>query len=65
VQPHALPAALCPPSVLIIAGVIRLDVLAQPSDTLSVSLPHDHTAHEDLNRADTLERYLALTGCLV
>jgi hypothetical protein len=58
-----------------------LDVLAEPSDALAVTctrqhiisssalhvltLPHNHTAHEDLNRPDTLERHLALAGCLV
>jgi hypothetical protein len=44
---------------------LRLDVLAQPSDTLSVTLPHDHTAHEDLYGPDTLKRDLALSGGLV
>jgi len=29
-------------------------------DTLSVSLSHDDTAHEQLDRPDSLERYLAL-----
>jgi hypothetical protein len=62
---HVHPGTLCPPSVLTIAGVVRLDVLAQPSDTLSITLSHDHTAHENLNRSDALERYLALASCLV
>jgi hypothetical protein len=30
-----------------------------------LTLPHDHTAHEDLNRPDALERHLALSCCLV
>ena len=28
-------------------------------------MPHNHTAHEDLNGPDTLKRDLALAGCLV
>lgn len=35
-------------------------VLRDPSETLSVSLPHDNRAHEDLDRADILKRNLAL-----
>jgi hypothetical protein len=42
-----------------------LDILAQPPNTLAVSLPHHHTAHEDLNGPDTLQRHLALTRSLV
>jgi hypothetical protein len=42
-----------------------LDILAQPPDTLSVSLSHDHTAHEYLNGSDTLEWHLALASRLV
>jgi hypothetical protein len=42
-----------------------LDILAQPSDTFSVSLPHDNTAHEDLNGSDALKRHLALASSLV
>ena len=30
-----------------------------------LTLPHDHTAHEDLNGPDALKRDLALAGCLV
>lgn len=42
-----------------------LDVLTEPSDTLSVSLTHDNGAHEDLKRAEVaIERNLALTGGL-
>lgn len=43
----------------------QLDVLAQPPNPLSVPLPHNHAAHEDLNRADALERHLTLARCLV
>jgi hypothetical protein len=42
-----------------------LDILAQPPDSLSVSLPHDHTAHEDLDRSNALKRHLALARGLV
>jgi hypothetical protein len=45
--------------------VLPLDVLAQPPNALSVSLPHDHTAHEHLNRSNALKRHLALAGSLV
>jgi hypothetical protein len=45
--------------------VLPLDVLAQPPDTLSVTLPHDHTAHENLDRSNALKRYLALASGLV
>lgn len=44
---------------------LHLNILGQPSDTLSVSLAHDNTAHEDLNRTNALERNLALTSSLV
>lgn len=56
-----------PPSSgnLILVVLVCLDILAQPSDALAVSLPHDDTAHEDFNRSDTLERHLALAGCLI
>ena len=50
---------------LVVVTVRRLDVLAQPPNTLAVSLPHDNTAHEDLDGPDALKRSLALTGCLV
>jgi hypothetical protein len=43
----------------------NLHVLAQPPDALTVSLPHDHTAHEHLNRPDTLKWHLALARRLV
>lgn len=43
----------------------RLDVLAQPPNSLSISLPHNHTAHEDLNWPDALKRHLAFTRCLI
>jgi hypothetical protein len=43
----------------------HLDILAQPPNTLSISLPHDHTAHEHLNRPDALKRHLALASGLV
>jgi hypothetical protein len=39
--------------------------LAQPPDTLAVSLPHDHTAHEYLNGPDALKRDLALASSLI
>jgi hypothetical protein len=42
-----------------------LNILAQPPDTLSIALPHHHTAHEDFNRPDALERNLALARRLV
>jgi hypothetical protein len=42
-----------------------LNILAQPPNPLSVSLPHDYTAHEDLDRPDALERNLALARGLV
>lgn len=41
------------------------DVLAEPADTLAITLSHNHTAHENLNGSDTLERHLALARCLV
>lgn len=44
---------------------LALDILAQPPDALSVSLPHDHTAHEHLDGSDTLKRHLALACGLV
>lgn len=43
----------------------RLDVLGQPADTIAVSLAHDDGAHKHLDRADTLQRDLALAGGLV
>jgi len=46
-------------------AAMRLDVLAEPSNALAVSLSHHHTAHEYLNRPDALERHLALARCLV
>lgn len=46
-------------------GCVCLDVLRQPADTLAVALSHDHTAHENLDRANALERDLALAGGLV
>jgi hypothetical protein len=46
-------------------SIWHLDVLTQPPNTLSVSLPHNHTAHEDLDRSDALERDLALASGLV
>jgi hypothetical protein len=42
-----------------------LHVLAQPPDTLAVSLPHHHTAHEHLDRPNALQRHLALARRLV
>jgi hypothetical protein len=42
-----------------------LDILAQPPNSLSVSLPHDHTAHEHLDRPNALKRNLALARGLV
>jgi hypothetical protein len=42
-----------------------LDILAQPPDTLSISLPHDHTAHEHLDGSNALKRHLALARSLV
>lgn len=45
--------------------ILCLNVLGQPSDALAVSLSHNNTAHEHLDRPDTLERDLALTSSLV
>lgn len=42
-----------------------LDVLGEPADTVAVSLAHDYRAHEHLDRADALQRHLALAGRLV
>ena len=41
----------------------RLHVLREPADALAVALAHDDGAHEDLDRADALERDLALASC--
>lgn len=46
-------------------AAMRLDVLAEPSDALAISLSHHYTAHEYLNRPNALERHLALARCLV
>ena len=43
----------------------QLDVLAQPPDPLSIPLPHNHAAHEDLNRPNALKRHLALARSLI
>lgn len=43
-----------------------LNILRQPSNTVSVALSHDNGAHEELNGSDVaVERHLALTGGLV
>lgn len=42
-----------------------LNVLRQPSDTIAVSLSHHHGAHEQLDRSDSLQLHLALSGRLV
>lgn len=47
------------------AKAVCLDVLRQPADTLTVTLSHDNTAHEDLDGTDALERDLALASGLV
>lgn len=39
--------------------------MRQPADTLAVTLSHDNTAHEHLDRPDSLKRDLALTSGLV
>lgn len=44
---------------------VDLHILAEPADTVAVALSHNHTAHEDLNRSDALERHLALARRLV
>jgi hypothetical protein len=44
---------------------ISLDVLAEPANTLTVTLSHNDTAHEHLDRPDALERHLALPSGLV
>lgn len=44
---------------------LHLDVLAQPSDTLAVTLPHNHTAHKDLDWPNALKWDLALASRLV
>lgn len=46
-------------------GCRYLNVLRQPADTLTVTLSHDNTAHEDLDGTNALERNLALAGSLV
>lgn len=62
---HAFLAPHRSSSPLHIIVRLRLDILAQPSDTLTVTLPHDNTAHEDLNRPDALKRHFALSSGLV
>lgn len=42
-----------------------LDVLTQPPNALSVTLPHHDRAHEDLDRSDALQRDFALARSLV
>jgi hypothetical protein len=42
-----------------------LNILAQPPNPLPIPLPHNHAAHEDLNRPDALKRHLALARRLV
>jgi len=39
--------------------------LAQPSNALSVSLPHDNTAHEHLDWSNALKWHLAFAGRMV
>src|SRR4051812_7382552 len=43
----------------------HLDILTQPPNPLSVSLPHDYTAHKYLDRPNALKRHLALARCLI
>jgi hypothetical protein len=45
--------------------LLNLHVLAQPPNALTVSLPHHHTAHEHLNRPDTLKWNLAFARRLI
>lgn len=52
-----------PSHQLRVASSCHLYVLREPADTLAVALAHDDGAHEDLDRADALERDLALTSC--
>lgn len=42
-----------------------LNVLGQPPDTVAVTLSHNHGAHEELDRSDTLQLHPALSGRLV
>ena len=44
---------------------VGLDILGQPTDTVTVTLAHDNGAHKDLNRTDALQRHLALASGLV
>lgn len=43
----------------------RLNVLAEPPESLAVTLSHDDGAHEELNGSNVLERHLALASRLV
>ena len=42
-----------------------LDILAQPANAITITLPHDNRAHENLNRPDALQRDLALARRLI
>lgn len=42
-----------------------LDVLGEPANAVTVSLAHDYRAHKHLDRADALQRHLALASRLV
>lgn len=47
-------------------NLFPLNILRQPSNTVSVALPHDNGAHENLDGSDVaFKRHLALTGGLV
>jgi len=58
---HRNPPA--PPTVL--PSVLILDVLREPPEGLSVTLPHDDGAHEELDGSDSLEGNLSLARSLV
>lgn len=42
-----------------------LDILAQPTNPITITLPHNHTAHENLNWSDPVKRDLALPCRLI
>lgn len=44
---------------------MTLHILAQPTNSVSIALPHNHTAHEHLDRPNALKRHLAFAGRLV
>lgn len=42
-----------------------LDVLAEPANTISIALAHDHRAHEHFDGSNAFEWNLAFASCLV